>query len=329
MKSVLVLTLLLNVEAAFGSAGMQEIAQPKYNKVPVDTSGLCTAEVLRADTKKSPPDANAYLKPHCLSIMESLQNEPCIKNKLKQIRMMMLKDIDDKAYQAQQGQGQAANANKSLGHGLECERKADGTDLFKDIVKDEERFNKYMMVFFSAIGAIHTNSRVLHNSSNGSSNAQEIKCSGDDCGFLGIRKKDMDNGKYAQCGCSIENKTDDQKQYDPTMDGHLNIRCGIGMALTEVLDDSNQENDRFEFLDGKSKDDNGKDTRKGIVKIFPFLEHSQADEDDKTWDKEPNSPKEMLKAKMNEYCQTQEAGSTTNEWKREIPDQDPASALRN
>lgn len=317
MKFLSAAVLLIGVRA-FAAPGMQEISQPNYKKLPVDTQGQCTAEVLRADTLKSPPDANGYLKSYCVAMLESLQNEPCIKQKLEQIRLLMLKQYDEKAAQQQQGSAASATAKKSITTGMSCMREADSKDILEDVVRDKSRFQKYMMVYFSTVAAVVSNSRVLNNSKDGAANSQDVKCEGPECGFMGIRKKDMDNPKYAQCGCGIGNKEDNQKQFDPTMDGTLNIRCAIGMSLTEVLDSQDED---IDFLGGRSKDKDGKDTRKGLAKIIPQLEQGDLDEDSTDSEKNPNSPKELVKAKMKEYCQSNEASSTTNEWKRELPDQ--------
>jgi hypothetical protein len=122
----------------------------------------------------------------------------------------------------------------------------------------------------------------------------------------------MEKEKYS-CGCSIPNKKDDQKQFDPTMDGHLNLRCGITMAIIEAADDK----DNTSLLgSGKPKGPGQpKDNRSGMAKIFRSLE-SRDDRTDAI-----DTPLERIREKMHTYCNTEAfSNNNINRWRRTLDD---------
>lgn len=303
MNFILALSTSLFPITVLAAPGTQEPAHANYRN-HLDMTGLCTESQGNKELH--------YMKSgHCQTIFETLTNSPCVSEKIEQIRLRYLGD------EAKMAKAKLKNKESlSIGNGLACDGKNDPTNQnLSKIAEDPHRFRIYLMQLFAMIAIEESNWRVNEGGDNG--NGQEVKCD-NHCGLLGLNKADMENEKYS-CGCKIPNKKDDQQQYDPTMDGHLNLRCGITMALIEAAEDKNATS---LIGGGKPKGDGQqKDSRTGMAKIFRSLE----DKEDKT----PNvvdTPLERISKKMETYCQI-EAHSTSNvnRWKQ-ISDENPGAS---
>ncbi|NJM09679.1 MAG: hypothetical protein HC883_01910 [Bdellovibrionaceae bacterium] len=217
MRMAIAILLLFTSSGVFAAPGVQEPVHANY-KDPYDTIGLCTG-----DSKKY----HFYKSGHCDTILETLTKNECTKRKLEEIRLRILGD--EKALAT------AKIKNKdTMSLPFYCQHKTDGRNIENDIAKDPDKFALLMMQFFAMIAIEESNWRVLNNGN--SSQSPSVKCT-NNCGLFGLDKADMEKPEYA-CGCEIENKTD-KKQFDPTMDGHLNLRCGITMALFEATKGDN------------------------------------------------------------------------------------------
>lgn len=267
------LTLTISL-SAWGAPGVQEPSSPNYRD-PDNVVGLCTSR-----NKEN----FYYMSGHCQTILEQLTQNECTKKKVEELRLRVLGDKEKlKA---------AGIENTSYPDlGFTCEGQNDpANDNLKKLAEDPRKFAIIMMQFFAVMAIEQSDWKV--NTGGNTSNQQDVKCESN-CGLLGLSKKDMDNEKY-KCGCDIGNKTDDQKQFDPTMDGHLNLRCGITIALFEGL----EQKDGNILGGGKPKDkDQEQDTRSGMAKIFKSLENIE----DKTPDV-IDTPRERIREKMKTYC---------------------------
>jgi len=284
--------------------GIQKAVHPNYSS-PHDMMGLCTA-----DNKKN----HYYKSGHCLSILEKLRGKDCVKDKLEEIRLRYLGDVQKmKAAKLKNQDG------ISFG-GISCVSKNNpGEQNLKKLAEDPDQFAIVMMQLFAAIIIEESKWRVNHNGN--TSQSQSVKCTVN-CGLFGLNKADMEKPKY-QCGCKIPNKTDGQ-QYDPTMDGHLNLTCGITMALVEATDAENT--DLLGGGDPKSRTQ-AEDKRNGFARIFKSLE--SAKNKSETPDDAMDTPKKRIYAKMRNYCETQAfASKNVNEWKRQLQDSKDASSLK-
>lgn len=282
------LTLLFPLQV-FGQAGVNAPVHANYQN-PNDITGLCTAN--RGNDK-----LHYWKSGHCNTIYESLTGNDCIKKKLEEIRLRMLGDATEDQIKKAGGRNTGG-----LSLGMQCKSKNDDKTFENTIVKDKNKFALFMTQIFAMIAIEQSKWQVNHNGKLGQ--GSEVKCESN-CGLLGLNKSDMDNEKY-KCGCEIPNKQDNNKQYDPTMDGHLNLRCGITIALFNVTADK----DATEiFGNGRKKDkDHPEDSRHGFEKIFKSLEPTDADERNlEAFD----TPLKRLRGKMTSYCDA-EAFATSN-----------------
>ncbi len=269
-------------------------AKTDYNNV-FNNKGLCAP----IDKNETQP---YFESGFCLTILETLKKDACVSKMLEEIRLRMMSDEDQEA----QGASEAIKKKNNLELGLKCSSKNDPNNqtFEKVIVKDKEKFAHFMLQFFSLIVTQQSGWQVNHNGNTG--NGQGIKCL-QKCGLLGLDLKDMNEGadKIAPkengevCGCKIGNKIDNHKQEDATMDGHLNLRCGITLALKAVETDKEATN----LFGGRQKDpDTGKDTRSGMAKLFKCLEETDAEgKDAPPYD----TPLKRIEGKLKNYCDTQ------------------------
>jgi hypothetical protein len=278
---------------ASAGPGVQEPVHPNYRNA-LDMNGLCTAN--RGN------DKNHYWKSgHCQTIWETLTKNECTRQRVDEIRLRYLGDpLKLKA-------GKIKNKN-GVKLGFECKGKNDPDQNMRKIAESSEKFNIIMMQLFAAIAIEQSNWRFHHGGS--AQNSQAVRCT-TNCGLLGINKADMEKPKY-KCGCEIPNKTDDQKQYDPTMDGHLNLKCGITMALIEATKDEESESS---LLGGgrKKSADNPKDTRSPFAKLFQSTEYVPTTTGPDVYD----TPLKRIEGKIQSYCEL-EASATQNH--RELVD---------
>ena len=273
----------------FGQAGVNAPVHANYQS-PYDMVGLCTAN--RGNDK-----LHYWKSGHCNTIYESLTANDCIKKKLEEIRLRMVGDSSEEQIRKAGGKNTGG-----LSLGMSCDSKNGDQTFENTIVKDKNKFALFMTQIFAMITIEQSKWQVNHGGNTGQ--GSEVKCE-TNCGLLGIKKSDMENEKY-KCGCEIPNKQDNNRQYDPTMDGHLNLRCGITMALFNVTADKDASS---LFGGGRNKSkDHPEDTRHGFEKIFKSLEPTDADDRNlEAFD----TPLKRLKGKMKSYCDA-EAFATSN-----------------
>lgn len=289
-----ILVLLFLTPAAFAGPGTQEPVHPNYRSA-LDMNGLCIAS--QGNNK-----SHYWTSGHCTTIWETLTKNECTRQRIEEIRLRFLNDPEKlKA-------GKIKN-NKGINLGFSCDGKNDpGNQNMEKIAEDPVKFNIIMMQLFAAIAIEQSNWRVNHGGNE--RNDQSVKCT-TNCGLLGINKADMDKPEY-KCGCEIPNKQDDQKQYDPTMDGHLNLRCGITMALIEATKDKDKQSSLL--TGGKKKSTNNpEDTRSAFAKLF----RSTEDVDTNTPDNAYDTPLKRIRGKLETYCQFEAHGTRSN---RELVD---------
>ncbi len=276
---------LLISQSAFARPGTEAPVHPNYDD-HFTVVGLCTAN---QNNNKN----HYFTSGHCKTIWETLTKqggdpENCVAKMVEQVRLRALDDDESKAKLQKQG---LKNPEK-LNLGFQCDGQNNAAEENMDkILKDPTKFSTVLMQLFANIAIQESKWQVNYKGNAGQDRG--VKCE-TDCGIFGLNKADMEKPEY-KCGCEIPNKTDDQKQSDPTMDGHLNLRCGITMALVEVLKD--KENNNL-LGGGKPKGkDQPKDERYGMAKIFKSLQSVE----DKT--PEVDTKREKVIAKMKTYCE--------------------------
>jgi hypothetical protein len=289
---VLVLFVVLGPSAA-AAPGSSAAVHPNYRN-HFDMVGVCTES-------QGNKESHFWKSGFCQTIFESLSNLPCVAEKVEQIRLRFLGDADKlKA-------GKVKNTRPISFGGIECKGLNNpNEENLEELAKDPHKFKMFLMQMFAMLIIEGSDWRV--NAGGDASQKTGVKCESN-CGLFGLNKADMDKDKYS-CGCRIKNKVDNEKQADPTMDGHLNIRCGITMALFEATDDKENE----DLLGGGKPKGKGqaKDDRTGMARIFRALETRE----DKTPD-QVDTPIERLNEKMNTYCKTEAfSKNNINRWRR-------------
>ncbi len=280
---------------AFAGPGVQEPVHPNYRSA-LDMNGLCIAS--QGNNKN-----HYWTSGHCTTIWETLtKKNSCASQRVEEIRLRLLEDPEKlKARKIKNTNG--------IDLGFECDGKNDPSNQnMKKIAEDPVKFNIIMMQLFAAIAIEQSNWRFHHGGS--AQNSQEVRCT-TNCGMLGINKADMEKPEY-KCGCEIPNKVDDQKQFDPTTDGHLNLKCGITMALIEATKDKKKESSLLGGGKNKSAD-NPEDTRSAFAKLFKSTE----DVDTNTPDDAHDTPLKRIRGKLKTYCQFEAHGTRSN---RELVD---------
>ena len=275
--------------------GVQPAVAANY-KDANDLKGLCTSR----DNKKEPYFESGY----CLTILEQLQNNECTKKMVEELRLRILND------KVKMDAAKIKNQN-GMSLGMSCQGKNSTPERAQDvdeIANDREKFNILLMNLFAATIIQESNWKALNGGSN--SQANSPRCDSARCGLLGLNAADMNKATY-KCGCDIKNKTDDGKQFDPTMDPHLNLRCGVTMAIKDAMDNKD-EDDPTLVGGGKPKDKNQtQDTRSGMAKKIRALQEEDGER--------KNTPRGKIEKKFETYCEVEAfSRGHVNEWKTEL-----------
>lgn len=269
MIKLMLLSSLIFSTIAVAAPGVSEPVHGKY-KDPNDLAGLCVG-----DNEKYHYSTSG----HCLTIMESLRNQPCIKEKLEEIRLRYIRD--QKFLEANKEKN-----TSSPDLDFSCHHRDDYTQDLKTLAGDPDKFAMVMMQLFALIVIEESEWKVLDNAS-GDAQQPTPKCE-KDCGLFGLDRERMLDKKYS-CGCQPANKED--QIVDPTMDGHLNLKCGITMALFEAID----EKQNISILGGGKP---GSEVEAyGFAKVFKSLQTPAEDKEG------IDTPKERIAAKMRAYCE--------------------------